>query len=149
MRKSIHWSLQLWHALLLLLVVLIFGGTLGYRLVHSQYQSIDTELEGQAQVLAARLRPPRPPPPPAQNRGRGFEGPPREGLAPDQEPFPSDDFGRGRGGRRRGGFGERGRGPVDLNMLTVPPDLERRIADAPGAPYYQVWRPDGTILRAS
>lgn len=150
MRKSIHWSLQLWHALLLLLVVLIFGGTLGYRLVHSQYQSIDTELEGQAQLLAARLRPPRPPPPPAQNRGRGFDGPPREGPPPDQEPFPGDDFGRGRGGRRRGGFNERGpRGPADLNMLNVPPDLERRIADAPGAPYYQVWRPDGTILRAS
>ena len=97
MRKSIHWSLQLWHALLLLLVVLIFGGTLGYRLVHSQYQSIDTELEGQAQVLAARLRPPRPPPPSAQNRGRGFDGPPGQRPTPGHEPVPCDDFGRGRG----------------------------------------------------
>ncbi len=57
MFRSIRWTLQLWHALLLLLVVCVFGATLYFRVRHARYQSIDAELRGTAEVLAATLHP--------------------------------------------------------------------------------------------
>ncbi|MGA2496776.1 MAG: ATP-binding protein [Tepidisphaeraceae bacterium] len=93
MFRSIRWTLQLWHALLLLVVVCVFGSTLYIRLRHARYQGIDAELQGAAELLAARMHPgprdrgpggpgPRPTtnptPPPWQRDGRRSEAQPQE-----------------------------------------------------------------------
>ena len=66
--KSIKWRLQLWHALMLVIVLSGFGFT-AYQLDRvSRFQRIDRELQHRAGVILGALR--------AGERGRG--GPPRD-----------------------------------------------------------------------
>ncbi len=84
MFRSIRWTLQLWHALLLLLVVCVFGSTLYIRLRHARYQGIDAEIQGAAELLAARIHPgPR-------DRGPGGLGGPRPTTNPTSRPWQRD-----------------------------------------------------------
>jgi heavy metal sensor kinase len=139
--RSIRWSLQLWHAGLLAVVVAGFGFVTYYDLRVARFQKIDRELERSAQMLASSLRFPRPrfgpdfndrgPPPPRerppdyrdgpspspamQDDGPG-QGPPDRPPGPDQRDGPFGRGGRrgpgGRGGRNDfGGRGGPGGGP--------------------------------------
>ena len=60
MRRSIQWSLQLWHAALLVAIVVAFV-VVGHTSVRRmRMQQIDAELAQSAQTLAAGIQPPPP-----------------------------------------------------------------------------------------
>src|SRR5215813_3099004 len=78
--KSLKWRLQIWHALMLVLVLAGFGFT-AYRLENvSRFERIDRDLESRAMAISGALRregPPRPGP------GDGFRpGDPRRPRPP-------------------------------------------------------------------
>ena len=56
MIKSLRWRLQLWHALLLTTVLVIFGGVVYALQWQTQLQQTDAELDRVASVLTSRLR---------------------------------------------------------------------------------------------
>lgn len=59
MFRSIQWTLQLWHACLLAVVLIGFGVASHYAISRSRYQQFDTDLERSVQLLAAGFHPPR------------------------------------------------------------------------------------------
>jgi len=56
MIRSLRWRLQLWHALLLTTVLIIFGGVVYALQWQTRLQQADAELDRVASVLASRLR---------------------------------------------------------------------------------------------
>src|SRR4051794_22077119 len=96
MFKSLRWRLLGWHAGILLLVVVGFGGVLYSQVRHARFAEIDGQLEGAARTLegAVRALPPNvldggkgPPPPPD-----GGKGPPPGGRGdgpPPEPPWPN------------------------------------------------------------
>lgn len=73
MIRSLRWRLQLWHALVLWLVLAVFGVMVYFLQWQTRLQQIDAELDRTAEVLAMRVRRLMPGPP----FGRPpFEGPP-------------------------------------------------------------------------
>lgn len=119
MLKSIRWTLQMWHAAILALALAGFGIALYFGISRARYHEVDAELEGAAQVLAAKVHvppawrhePERPWPP------RGPHRPPGEFLERDAA-LPANLL---------QGFGE-----TDED-----------------APYFVIWREGGEILKAS
>lgn len=85
MIRSLRWSLQLWHALLLTTVLIIFGVVVYALQWETRLQQTDAELDRVASVLASRVRglfpvprvPYWPPRPPGRSSG------PREGIDPE------------------------------------------------------------------
>lgn len=82
MIKSLRWRLQLWHALLLTTVLIIFGGVVYALQWQTRLQQADAELDRVASVLTSRLRglfpvPRTPSPGPwrPNNRGQGSSRP--------------------------------------------------------------------------
>ncbi|HEX4794443.1 MAG TPA: ATP-binding protein [Humisphaera sp.] len=163
---SIRWTLQIWHAGILLAALASFGAALYYGTTHARFKQVDTEIDAAAQVIASRLggRPPpprpqgefddgpygpqfdpnRPPPdgsdgpPEGPPEGRQFDGPPRDGQPPESPP----PRGRGRGGPPPQGppRGGRGRGPI------LPPPFAQRFGAIESAGgYYIVWDPQDRI----
>lgn len=57
MRESLRVRLVLWYALVLTLVVSLYGGAVYYQSWRSMVSSVDGELEGYARDLASALRP--------------------------------------------------------------------------------------------
>jgi two-component system, OmpR family, sensor kinase len=57
MRESLHVRLVLWYALVLTLVVALYGGAVCYQSWRSMVRDVDAELEGRARELAGSLRP--------------------------------------------------------------------------------------------
>lgn len=78
MIKSLRWQLQMWHALLLMIVLIIFGGVVYALQWQTRLQQTDAELDRVALVLVSRIRGlfpvPRMPNPgtwPSRSGGRG------------------------------------------------------------------------------
>src|SRR5262245_44266319 len=95
MVSSIRWRIQLWHGLILLVVVVAFGTLLYARLYRARFDEIDTELQGAAEVLVSVLRalPPheldRPPRDQAPPHRPDFGPPPFDNpLGTDDRPRP-------------------------------------------------------------
>lgn len=160
--RSLRVRLQIWHALILLCVVLGFGFVLYGQIVHSRWDDIDAELLSTGRILEGSLRTvPRPildslaqdigsqrlPPPPPRR-------PPNDPLnrraePPDGPPMP--------------GFFPPGRGQLEWDRppgapLSLPEDWERRLSLPRSLPeqlargesipaYFVIWRRDGSILR--
>lgn len=138
MIKSLRWRLQLWYALILLLVVASFGGLLYWQHRKARMDEIDAELQAAARVLEGALRnvpmhlltdrtpPPRPngPPPP-----RMFDGP-----DPDRRGPPPGNPRNDREVLDRG--------------LTLPGHLFHRPGPDVPAPYFAVWLENGRLLKA-
>lgn len=103
MIKSLRWRLQLWHALLLTTVLVIFGGVVYALQWQTRLQQTDAELDRMASVLTSRLRGlfpvPRMPQPPSRARPPG-RGPADELAAADA--LQPENVSRGRGRRDRG-----------------------------------------------
>lgn len=86
MAKSLRWRLQIWHAAILICVVLGFGAALYLQMRRATAGDIDAELLAGARVLEATLRTMPPPgsrsgPPPMQRRPQpafGFDPPPNQ-----------------------------------------------------------------------
>lgn len=56
MVKSIRWRIQIWHGLILLLVLVSFGSLLVARLYRAKAREVDTELAGAAQLFVSILK---------------------------------------------------------------------------------------------
>jgi hypothetical protein len=57
MRESLRVRLVLWYALVLTLVVLLYGGAVVYQSWRSMMAGVDAELEGYAREVGRALRP--------------------------------------------------------------------------------------------
>ena len=128
---SIRWRLQLWHGLVLALVLAGFGFTAWQLQRTTQWQRVDQELERRIQVISSAMR----------RSGPTSGRPPQERLRPPNrgefgDPPPD-----------RGGRGERG----EFGDLP-PPRMEWRLTGrdsslfeaTPAPPYYYVaWQRDG------
>jgi heavy metal sensor kinase len=163
MLRSIRWTLQLWHAAILILAVVGIGLTSYFAIQQARYRQIDSELEAAGQLIVAKLRGPglhmRPPPQddfgmnvnggPGQ-RGPGFDGPGQGGPGqngpgrdgPDDGPPPGFD---------PEGFGRVGppvvqdRLPRDLEM--PPGFLQHYGGDEVDARSFLIIKSDGTIAK--
>lgn len=137
MFKSIRWRLQVWHALVLLLVLSSFGGVLYAQIRFARLREIDRELEGAAQALMGRLH----------GRGRGQPWfPEREWPGPGPRPGPVP--------------GENGpwRPPYEPfvpperrdRQWELPPPFRNRFGNSDETrPYFVLWRRDGEVLQTS
>ncbi len=149
MLRSIRWTLQLWHAAILMLALIGFGTATYYGSSRAKYAEVDAELAGRVHSLAAKLagplrRPPPPvrnpdnldPPPNNPNRPRG-DGPPGELRPQDRPPFdrPPED---------------RPQGERPLRELEVPPNLLEPFGDGhDDEPYLIIWRANGEIIKTT
>ena len=129
---SIRWRLQLWHGLILLLVLAGFGFT-AHRLQHfNELRRVDQELDHRVNVLLSEIRQSGPPDrrPPGEG-GRG--GPMDEGRPP--------------GGPRRG---PEGGGPPRRPAFRLPEEHTDLFNGADGNSfYYVIWRRGGDELSRS
>ncbi|MBS0204355.1 MAG: HAMP domain-containing protein [Planctomycetes bacterium] len=134
MIRSLRWRLQLWHALLLMTVLIIFGVVVYALQWQTRLQQTDAELDRVASVLTSRLRGlfpvPRMPGPGWPRNGRPNEDLPADALLPANVPPPRRSDGRsGNRSSRDGNRDEReslrdsGRSP-----------RESRGGDAPNEP---------------
>lgn len=175
--RSLRWRLQVWHALILLVVVTGLGGALWWQIRSTRMAEVDEELTSAARGLEGALKAVpvpvlrgfddvrgepiwpgggRRPPPGDRRRGppRG-EGPPRPGgespfddhPPPPPPHFPPDHPGPG-GPGGPGPPGGRGYPREQLEAaLQLPAPLAARYADRQVPPYFAIWRPDGELLR--
>jgi len=156
MLRSIRWTLQLWHAAILILAVIGIGMTSFFAIQQARYHQIDSELEAAGQLIVAKLRGPGPRVRPPRQDDFGMnpaDGPRRDGPG----------FGGGGGGPGSDGpdgplpgFDPRGDGP---GGLLVPPDRLPRDLDLPpgflqhygggevDARSFLIIRSDGTVAR--
>lgn len=171
MRRSIRGRLQAWYALVLLAVVAGFAGILFFQLRAARFHEIDAGLTSAAQYLEVGLRrfPPAElnGPPPFAGEFPGPRPPDRPGL-PYDRPGPREFDRPGRREFDRPGPPPFDRpGPPELDRperrppLPVPADRDRMLAelqlprglapegdDRSAAPYFAVWRTNGTLLKA-
>jgi hypothetical protein len=105
MFRSIQWTLQLWHAGLLAVVLIGFGVASFFGISRARFQDLDAELERAVQLLAAGFRPPTLPEAvaggpstdtPAEPRPADAQTPPhdRQGRRPDCRRLPSQSVAR-------------------------------------------------------
>jgi two-component system OmpR family sensor kinase len=58
--KSLRWRLQAWHSIILLTVLVAFGGTAYWLVRENSFKRIDTELQRRLMVVASGIGPPLP-----------------------------------------------------------------------------------------
>lgn len=149
--RSIRWTLQLWHAGVLAVVLTAFGSMSYVGISRMRYQEIDTDLERSVQALAVGFRPRVGTPPPGEKAPDGAPREPRPGGPEgDRGPRPGkaewhgpmdrptsrpEDWPRGK---------DHDRGIPPWLEFEVPVELERRSAT--GEIYYVVWGYDGRLL---
>ena len=121
--RSLRTTLQLWNAALVLSVVGLFGGLTYFGARHARLAQVDTELQADAEVVAARLRPVRP-------SFGGFG--------------PFGDRGGDHGEDRSGDRG-RARGLIELPAEVAAPFA----ADPVNGPYFAVFRRGDAVALAS
>ena len=128
---SIRWRLQLWHGLILLLVLTGFGFT-AHRLQHlNELRRVDQELDHRLNVLLSEIR-----------QGPPDRRPPGEGG----RPLPMDE-GRPPGGPRRG---PEGGGPPRRQAFRLPEEhTDLFVGTDSNAFYYVIWRRDGDEMSRS
>src|SRR6187455_252298 len=96
--RSIKWSLQLWHGVILLLVLAGFGYTAFELQRTREFRRVDEELQERMSRLFGPMRGPGPGPGGRPPRGAGFEGPRRKtidmrhDLPPELPPNPDRSF---------------------------------------------------------
>lgn len=139
MFRSIRWTLQLWHAGILLFALVSFGSALYFGVSRERLKSADAELEGAARALPARMMLRF-----ISRRGPGDHGPGDRGGPPpwdrgerrpndDRPPLPPD--------------GEPGKGPGPERR---PQLMENPLGwlgqDPRDQPYFAIWGPDGRMM---
>lgn len=125
MLRSIRWTLQLWHAGLLAVVLTAFGAMTFYEVRRARFAQIDVDLAGDVHMIAGSIRP---------NRGMmRFDGPPPgepNGSPPDFDaprPPPPD-------WERRG------------LQMRLSPGLQERFETAKNGAYYVAWGRNNEII---
>lgn len=173
---SLRWRLQVWHALILLLVIVGFGTILYFEIERSYWSQVDEELLGAARVLEGSLRSiPRPIiesfaqdlgknrgprlPPPDLPGGKDRRPPPH--LNP---PHNGPNF----GGNPRPMQDDRIRPPVQIpwdsqvanaieslsqeeweTTLSLPRSLPEQFGRGDNPTYFIIWREDHSVLKES
>jgi heavy metal sensor kinase len=140
MLKSIRWSLQLWHAGLLAVVLAGFGTSSYIGISRAHYQEVDAELERTVQLLTRGLHLPPPP-------EDWFAG-----STPHHEPY-------GPWGIREECFAgstphHEPHGPWDMQPeigeVEISSSLAQRFGDGPaGTFYYVIWNSARSVLKTS
>ncbi len=165
--RSLRWRLQSWHAIILFLVIVVFGTLLQWEMLRSHWDRVDDELLGAARILEGTMNsvpptileamakdvvptqgPRRPIPP--QNRPRRDPreslqqtGPPQ--LAPPRSrPLRDWNFPKVLGDENSDWTQEEWEASIEL-----PPQLPEHLGRLEGPAYFVVWRADGTVLRES
>jgi heavy metal sensor kinase len=149
--KSIRWTLQLWHAGILVLALTSFGAALYVAADRTTYTAVDRELAAAARVFADPQIAPQQHSLPAVN-------PDATELAMAQAPKDSPgsgnrivaDAGSGNPALSSGHLTPAGPGNLQLWSAQIPTDCLRRIGwDEGDQPYFIVWGSDGAIVRQS
>lgn len=123
MLKSIQWTLQLWHAGLLAVVLVGFGAASYFGISWARWEQLDSELARSVQVLAGGFRPPKPAD--VSSRPAPTPGAAEIGSHEAWHELPPPDF-------------------------EVPAPLAQRFASGhPESDYYVVWDHEGRVLKAS
>jgi two-component system OmpR family sensor kinase len=168
MFRSLRWRLQVWHAFILVVVVLVFGGLLRWEMVRAHWDRIDEELLGAARILEGSMRAvpptvlealakdvvagsgPRRPSPPA-NRRRRPNNEPGEARAPVSQSVILDSF-----PTRDWKFPARDSQPSEEQTeeewaasIDLPTQLLEQLGRGKGTAYFVVWRNDGSTLKES
>ena len=149
MLRSIRWTLQLWHAGILALALVVLGGAFDVGLKRAQMGRLEAELESAARVLVtAPLGSPSredlrslnlPPPPFPSNFGPEFPPTP----PPDESATTTPSAGSFSGDNLR-------RSPPTDLWDEIPRNALRRLGESEqDQPYFILWVPDGRVLRAS
>ena len=168
MFRSLRWRLQAWHALILCLVIAVFGSLLHWEMVRAHWDRVDDELLVAARILEGSMnavpsavlealakdvtsRPgPRKRLYPPQNRPRRdllenlpLAGPPQLETS---RPRPSKDwaFPKIIGEVNSDWTQEEWEESIEL-----PPQLPEHLGRLEGPAYFVIWRADGTILKDS
>lgn len=146
--RSLRVRLQLWHALILLCVVISFGSLLYRQVAVSRWDEVDSGLLTAARVLEGALRDmPRP----VLNSLAQDMGLPRGGRPP-ARPQPGSPLGSTqRGAAELDWEAASSRMSLDEaweSSLQLPAHLPQQLGDPDGGPaYYIIWREDGSILK--
>ncbi len=145
--RSLRVRLQLWHALILLCVVLSFGSLLYWQVIVARWDEVDSGLLSAARVLEGAMRDvPRP----VLDSLAQDIGAPRGGHPPVPErPRPGPPALIPRGGSQ---LEWESTGNMSLDQawehgLQLPRRLPERLSDRAGPAYYIIWRADGAILK--
>lgn len=135
--KSIRWRMQLWHGLLLVLVLTGFGFTAWRLQMGGQLRAIDRELDHRISVLASVLRLRNAPPPPDKPPALPLVARPLNPRMPPASPPP----------RQPAASETLSTSPPELPLS--PEDLSLFVGMSNQAYYYVVWRHDGQELSRS
>jgi two-component system, OmpR family, sensor kinase len=123
MFRSIQWTLQLWHAGLLTVVLIGFGVASFFGISRSRFQELDAELERAVQLLAAGFRPPKLPG--SSSQPTTTSGAVVDGSRDAWHELPTPEF-------------------------EVPAVLATRFANQrPESDYYVIWDFEGKVLKSS
>ncbi len=122
MFRSIRWTLQLWHAGLLAVVLVGFGTASYFGISRGRFEQLDAELARSVQVLVTGFHlPKRPEPSTTGSTTRGTDEPPHG----HRHELTADDF-------------------------EVPTSLVQRFeAGGVGSDYYVIWNAEGKVMKAS
>lgn len=165
--RSLRWRLQAWHAAILLLVIVSFGGLLHWEITRSQWDAVDDELVTAARVIEGALRfipqplldsvaqdiglpsgPRFPPPRGDPNRRANDRGPRQKG---DPELTGNGDAIRP---RPRIDWGQPPKRTMPESpeewesMVRLPDAFPQQLGDG-GPTYYAVWNSDGKLMKRS
>jgi heavy metal sensor kinase len=145
MLKSIRWTLQLWHAAILLLAVVSFGTALYFSIARVQLMTADAELQRSAFVVAGRLLGHRisdKVKPPAWAVSATMPAVPALRFNASGEPLVADAP-----ASQNARMGENERSDVTPNL---PKELLWRINQSEAdETYFVVWRSDGSVVTSS
>jgi two-component system OmpR family sensor kinase len=145
---SIRWRLQIWHGLLLLIVLATFGYSAHQLAFENRMRQIDQELQQRASALQGAMF--RAPTPPDRAPGKPKNWPEERPFRPPAANSPD----KSRPGERpfEGRFGQ-GAGrpewmrPGPPGEFQLPPDVQELFQDqGTGGYYFVVWAPDQKVL---
>jgi two-component system OmpR family sensor kinase len=131
--QSIRWRMQLWHGLVLLLVLVAFGATACWFVRSEQLARIDQELRRRVSIIVGGG--------PRGGPGGGRPPGPGAGMGPGPEAQPGRGMGVGAGAE-----GQPGRGAP----FRVPPGQRGLFEESErGSFYFIIWNADGTVAASS
>lgn len=156
MIKSLRWRLHIWHAVVLTVVLSVFGSVVYNLHWQTRLQQIDADLDRQGEVLVSQVRrimSPRPSPFGGIDRRPRDESPPgmRPGTLPpsSSNPPPGESYRDGRPPRGPGPQDRPG-DPTELSLRSLPVDFQHAFEGDEGSRfYYVIWGRGGHLLHRS
>ncbi len=164
---SLRWRLQSWHAIMLFLVISVFGALLHWEMVRSHWDRVDDELLGAARILEGSMNavpatvleamakdvtstpgPRRRPSSPNRPRRDPMENMPLVGP-PQLEPATSRVLRDWRFPKIVGEENSNWTQEEWEASIELPPQLPEHLGRVEGPAYFIVWRANGSVLKES